>query len=226
MSRERARAPVPFETPVLPGLSYQDLFISEEEEAGLLHGVRSHQHQWKHLHNRTLQNWGGLPHIKGMLPTPLPNFLRPLCSSLVDAGVFPSAEAPNHVLVNRYEPGQGISPHEDGPAYKPRAAIVSLQAPIVMDFYRIGENTEGVGADDEPAGSVLLRPRSLLVLAGEVYTGFYHAIAERNEDDIGDTVLNAADRERRCVIRRERTSLTVRTSCKTIRNPLMPRLRR
>lgn len=32
----------------------------------------------------------------------------------------------NHVLVNEYQPGQGIMAHQDGPLYTPAVAILSL----------------------------------------------------------------------------------------------------
>lgn len=51
--------------------------------------------------------------------------------------------APNHVLVNEYQPGEGIMPHEDGPAYYPMVATVSLGAPIVLDVFKKSEEGEG-----------------------------------------------------------------------------------
>lgn len=219
--------PVPFESSELPGLLYHDDFITASAESSLLEGLQSHPHAWKHLNNRTLQNWGGLPHIKGMIATPLPAFLQPLCEQLVSAGIFTADIAPNHVLANHYLPGQGISAHVDGPAYKPCAAIVSLQAPIVMNFYsKSALEQPGVAQDAVPKASLLLRRRSLVVLRGEVYTGFFHAIAERGEDVIDDRVLNCNPEERGVLRREERLSLTVRRSCKTIRNPLLSGSRR
>lgn len=216
-----------FESAALPDLIYQDDFITLPEEFSLLKGLNAHPHAWKHLNNRTLQNWGGLPHIKGMMATPLPTFLEPLCSKLVFADIFTADIAPNHVLANRYEPGQGISPHVDGPAYKPCAAIISLKAPIVMDFYKkSGLDQPGVASDAIPSASLLLRRRSLLVLRGDAYTGFFHAIAERDEDVIDESVLNSKQEEHGVLRREERLSLTVRRSCKTIRNPLLSGVRR
>lgn len=42
---------------------------------------------------------------------------------------------PNHVLVNEYLPGQGIMPHEDGAAYRPVVATVSLGSAAVVEFW-------------------------------------------------------------------------------------------
>eukprot|EP00178_Gracilaria_changii_P025482 TRINITY_DN78504_c0_g1_i1.p1 TRINITY_DN78504_c0_g1~~TRINITY_DN78504_c0_g1_i1.p1 ORF type:complete len:233 (+),score=15.53 TRINITY_DN78504_c0_g1_i1:54-701(+) len=205
----------PFEHPTLPSLRYYDHFITRSQELQLLHDINSHHTAWKLLHNRALQNWGGLPHIRGMLPTPLPPFLQPLIRQLTEAHIFDSP--PNHVLVNRYLPGQGIHAHEDGPAYKSLAAIISLQSPIVMQFYHTAQ-TGGIGAH---AASMLLRPRSLLVMCGHVYEHMLHAIAESYVDNIDQCVLNASQQERGTSISRaERISLTVRTSCRTLRNPL------
>lgn len=47
--------------------------------------------------------------------------------------------APNHCLVNEYLNGQGILPHEDGPAYHPVVATVSLASSAVLDFYPKGD---------------------------------------------------------------------------------------
>jgi len=59
------------------------------------------------LSNRRLQNLGGLVHPKGLLQTPLPPWLHPCLERCQQTGVF-GDQAPNHVLVNSYMPGQGI----------------------------------------------------------------------------------------------------------------------
>lgn len=208
--------PEPFTHPSLPDLSYYDEYLSTAEEQQLLHAIRSHPNAWKTLRNRSLQNWGGLPHINGMLPTPLPSFLKPLIDSLHTHNIFP--DLANHVLINRYFPGQGIDPHLDGPAYKPIAAIVSLSSPILMEFYH--KSPDGTVA--ALAARLLLRPRSLLVMKGKVYHDYFHAISESTHDLIDSTVLNMLDEPLdQAIPRQERVSLTVRASCRTIKNPLL-----
>lgn len=119
-------------------------------------------------------------------------------------------------------------PHEDGPAYYPLVATVSLGAPIVLDLYekeREGEG-EGKGGTTSEEGEytriprfrILQEPRSLLVTMGRMYTEFLHGIAERmvDEDLRDETVCNwglLGQKEKflgGSYERRTRTSLTFR----------------
>ncbi|CAI5508464.1 unnamed protein product [Closterium sp. Naga37s-1] len=155
--------------------------------------------KWKNVTGRRLQNWGGVLHDKGLIAQPLPQWLQSFTSRLSAdlRSVFPSPV--NHVLVNEYQEGQGIMPHQDGPAYFPCVAILSLGLPGTMAFsphQRLLECREereggaegaGDGKDEmgqEEAGkrdlsgdalvmreSVALPPRSLLVFKDQAYTG-------------------------------------------------------
>jgi alkylated DNA repair protein alkB family protein 6 len=124
-----------------------------------------------------------------------------------DLGIFLETPhgAPNHVLINEYLPGQGIMPHEDGAAYYPLVATVSLGAPIVLDVYgkrqqescsNEGELEREAEEQDEPGGKkqecrawkqprfrILQEPRSLLITTKGMYTDFLHGIAERDRDE-------------------------------------------
>uniref|UniRef100_A0A669DCV5 AlkB homolog 6 n=1 Tax=Oreochromis niloticus TaxID=8128 RepID=A0A669DCV5_ORENI len=98
-----------------PTAYYVPDFISEDEESYLLQQVyRSPKTKWTQLSGRRLQNWGGLPHPKGMLGERLPDWLQTYCEKISSLGAF-SGKTANHVLVNEYKPGEGIMPHEDGP---------------------------------------------------------------------------------------------------------------
>ena len=71
--------------------------------------------------------------------SPAHRWLEPLLQRLaVDTQVFGPEQAPNHVLLNAYGPGQGIMPHQDGPLYHPGVCILSLSSPTVMHFTRKG----------------------------------------------------------------------------------------
>ncbi|RWR75780.1 Oxoglutarate/iron-dependent dioxygenase [Cinnamomum micranthum f. kanehirae] len=118
----------------LPTLFYIPNFISESEESQLLHQIyHAPKSKWKALKNRRLQNWGGVVHEKGLLPQDLPPWLTAVTQRISEqTGLFPSPI--NHVLINEYLPDQGIMPHQDGPAYFPVVAILSLGSSVAMNF--------------------------------------------------------------------------------------------
>ncbi|RAH73486.1 uncharacterized protein BO66DRAFT_408825 [Aspergillus aculeatinus CBS 121060] len=138
-------------------------FISEVEEALLLQKIGTAPlPRWTHLAHRRLQTWpSALTKTNTLVASPLPSWLvSPIVTPRFDAlNIFQDAPhgAPNHVLVNEYCPGQGIMPHEDGAAYYPLVATVSLGAPIVLDL--------------------------LLVTTDGIYTDFLHGIAETDRDE-------------------------------------------
>jgi alkylated DNA repair protein alkB family protein 6 len=77
-------------------------------------------------------------------------------------------------------------PHEDGPAYYPLVATVSLAAPIVLDIYEKKVETDMVSAEQENIGPkyrILQEPRSLLITTGSLYTQYLHGIANTLRDD-------------------------------------------
>ncbi|XP_012077561.1 alpha-ketoglutarate-dependent dioxygenase alkB homolog 6 isoform X3 [Jatropha curcas] len=123
-----------FQVGHLPTVIYKPEFITESEETHLLDKIyEAPASKWKSLKNRRLQNWGGVVHEKGLLPQDLPPWLMKITQRIFEESeLFPSAI--NHVLINEYLPDQGIMPHQDGPAYFPVVAILSLGSPVVMDF--------------------------------------------------------------------------------------------
>lgn len=112
-----------------------------------------------------------------LIASPLPTWLsRPVVDRIHTLGVF--ADAPhgiNHCLVNEYLPGQGIMSHEDGGAYYPVVATVSLSGTLVLDV--VDKSVES-----PKRWRVLQEPRSLLLTTGKAYTETLHGIAEVAED--------------------------------------------
>lgn len=125
----------------------------------------------------------------------------------------------NHCLINEYLPGQGIMPHEDGDAYYPVVATVSLGGSLVLD---VTEKRGDAANSEEPPKRwrILQEPRSLLLTTGDAYTDTLHGIAEVAEDvDLSaQTVANwslLGDRQTieangGCNTRTDRISLTYR----------------
>ncbi|GJN20667.1 hypothetical protein PR202_gb08068 [Eleusine coracana subsp. coracana] len=184
----------------IPSIFYVPGFVSQDEQLQLLHHIyQAPAPKWKSLKNRRLQNWGGVVHEKGLLPQALPPWLIKITDRICQwTGLFPSAI--NHVLINEYHPDQGIMSHQDGPAYYPVVAILSLASPVVIDFtphqrLRGQEHTdaqnlqsnelqtpammesngshelEGTSESDPTSSSLLLMPGSLLIFKDQAYTG-------------------------------------------------------
>jgi len=136
-------------------------------------------------------------------------------------GVFEGTkhEEPNHCLVNEYQPGRGIMPHEDGEAYEPVTATISLGAVGVLELWgkerreeeaekeKVSEDTDedtnahstAAARQKQPRWRILQEERSLLVTRGGAYTELLHGIAETDRDERLREVVNwdmVADKER------------------------------
>ena len=144
--------------PGLPDtLSYIPNFITPEEEQQLLASIHAQpKPKWTHLTHRRLQaHPSALSATNTLLAAPLPDWLTSVIPRMHALTIWADAlhGGPNHVLINEYRPGEGIMPHEDGPAYHPVVATVSLGAPIVLDIF---EKREGAS---EKRWRVLQEPR-------------------------------------------------------------------
>lgn len=184
----------------VPTVYYVPDFITDSEQDQILTNIyRAPVSKWKSLKNRRLQNWGGAVHEKGLIAQDLPAWLTRITQRISDESRFPSAI--NHVLINEYLPNQGIMPHQDGPAYFPVVAIVSLGSPVVMDFSphsgltlctntfrnNIEDKVSDRGAQEAENDtllenhypfSVALMPRSLLIFKDKAYSDYLHGIKD------------------------------------------------
>lgn len=183
--------------------------------------------RWRQLTKRRLQTWPSDLTKDTLLESPLPVWLIqpiidrilscPLSPNNVDCNIFTESphKGPNHVLINEYLPGQGISPHKDGAAYYPAVCTVSLGSSLCLNLY--GSKEDGT-IESEPRWRILQEPRSLLIISGELYTNYLHGIEEITEDvNLSlDTVTNwqllgsSAKLDSGQSVRQTRTSLTYR----------------
>ena len=120
-----------------------------------------------------------------MMEEEVPRFVNQVFGSLIESGVFPEDEPPNHILINAYSCGQGIAPHQDGPLYKPLVAILSLDGPALLQFWPPRRDEDGAAlapdlnstsATREPSTSILCQPNSLVVFCGDAYETHWHGI--------------------------------------------------
>ena len=77
------------------------------------------------------------------------------------------------LLVNEYQPGQGITAHVDSPRFSGTVVSLSLGSSCVMEFTQRGSTEKHV---------LLLEPRSALVLSEAARTEWQHAIPKRKND--------------------------------------------
>lgn len=146
-----------------------------------------------------------------MIAETIPPWLQNVIDSVNSLNVFDKPA--NHVLLNEYKPGQGIMPHLDGDLFYPTITTVSLQSHTVLNFYDPLTN-EGDDSSFEKRKrfSVLVEPRSLLVLRDEMYHKYLHGIDEVDADLIDESVIFGKKESRQ---RGTRISLTIRHVPKT-----------
>lgn len=73
-------------------------------------------------------------------------------------------------------------PHEDGPAYWPVVATVSLGGSLILDLYD-KKDGEAVGVDTKPRYRIFQEPGSLLITRGTAYDTLLHGIAGKHVDE-------------------------------------------
>jgi len=114
----------------------------------------------------------------------LPDWLMDYCQRLYADGHLP--KIPDQVIINEYQPGQGIVPHVDCvPCFEETIASISLGSPCVMEFTH--------PATSEKVAH-MLEPRSLLIFSGEARYQWKHGIAARKTDKYAGQVIQRGRR--------------------------------
>lgn len=176
------------------GLTYIRNFISVSEQNSLLEKIDSEL--WLTELKRRVQHYGyKYDYAKhqinnAMYIAPLPDWSLAVAKRLQQNY---SPTLPDQVIVNEYEPGQGIANHTDcKTCFKDTIISLSLGSPCVMDFTNPKKNLKK---------SLLLEPRSLIILKGEARYEWAHGIAKRKSDNFQGQIFK----------RTRRISLTFRT---------------
>ncbi|XP_044494262.1 alkylated DNA repair protein ALKBH8 homolog [Mangifera indica] len=115
----------------------------------------------------------------------------------------------DQLIVNVYQPGEGICAHVDLMRFDDGIAIVSLESSCVMHFTRVreGSSTGKRETEDPPAEKVpvYLTPGSLVVMSGEARYHWKHEITRKPGFQIWQgEELN----------QKRRTSITLRKLCR------------
>ena len=162
---------------VIEGFGYIEDYINENEHDQLLYQID--KNQWLADLKRCVQHYGFKYDYKArkvnrdMRIGQLPDWLQKLGRKLYEDGHMPVE--PDQVIVNEYEPGQGISSHIDcEPCFANMIVSLSLGSACVMDFTNKRDKTKKI--------PVWLAPRSIIVLKDEARYEWLHGIAPRKSD--------------------------------------------
>lgn len=156
------------DVPLVPGLQYLPGYVTEAEERDLVAAIDDMP--WNTEWRRRRQPYG-VGYGSGGDSPPIPEWGCRLSDKLFADGV--TARPFDQMLVNEYTPGQGISSHRDYAPFGRTVVSLSLLSPCVMDFrHPLAGRKE----------SLLLEPRSLLVLSETARYDWVHGIAPRKGD--------------------------------------------
>lgn len=178
----------------VPGLTYIPDYISLDEQNLLLSIID--QQEWSTKSKRRVQHYGYQYDYKnGLLASSsylgaLPNWLQNIAKRLESDRL--TAKVPDQVIINEYQPGQGIINHIDCiPCFGRTIISLSLASPCIMNFTH---------AHTSEQLSILLLPGSLIVMQKAARYEWQHGITARKIDSYQD----------REITRKRRVSLTFR----------------
>lgn len=106
-----------------------------------------------------------------------------------------------------------------------KTAILSCELCIVYNPFFFFKFQDSTSFEDRYLTSVLLQPRSLILVCDDMYKTYLHGIEERTTDNVTDKVVNLSQCEGisigETLSRKTRISLTIRHVPKTIKNKLI-----
>ena len=158
------------------GLTYLENYISEDEADRLVQEIDAAP--WRTDLKRRVQHYGYRYDYKARQARredylgPLPELFQGLAERLTAEGHFETV--PDQVIINEYQPGQGISAHIDcQPCFGDTIASLSLLSACVMRF---------ASQIHSQQLELHLQSASLLVLKGDARHMWTHAIPARKTD--------------------------------------------
>ena len=169
-----------------------------EKEEGWSDSLRRKTIHYGYNYDYTIRE----PHTRPLIPMPPPpQWLACIANVLHKSGLL--RQYPNQIIINAYEPGQGIGHHRDhSPIFDSDIASLSLGSGCEMlftppNYYK--DKKKGLSTAD-PAG-VYLQPGSLVFFRGDARYKWHHEIISRKSDVVDD----------KRVKRSRRISITFRT---------------
>jgi alkylated DNA repair dioxygenase AlkB len=167
--------------PRIPGLLYYPQYIDAEQESELVTAIDAEP--WDTTWKRRRQPYGAMYGKQNESRRKIPSWANFLVDRLYAEGL---SERPfDQMLVNEYFPGQGIALHKDYEPFDRTVVSLSLLSACVMNFRHATSRREE---------SILLEPRSLLVLSDSARYEWLHGIANRKRDRWEGALIHRARR--------------------------------
>ncbi|MCC7449354.1 MAG: alpha-ketoglutarate-dependent dioxygenase AlkB [Anaerolineae bacterium] len=158
----------------VPGLHYVPNYLNQTDQARLIAVIE--QQPWLSDLKRRVQHYGyRYDYTRRTVDSSaylgvLPDWAAPLAERLHHDHWI--AQPPDQLIVNEYQPGQGIAAHVDCvPCFGDTILSISLGSPCVMLF-----------ACADQRVPVLLEAGSLVVMQGAARYGWKHSIPARKSD--------------------------------------------
>lgn len=160
----------------ISGLTYVPNFITKLEENNFIRSINAEP--WLSDIKRRVQHYGYKYSYKfraidySMFLGQLPNWASPMAHRLHTEKYIDIV--PDQLIINEYEPGQGIANHVDcEPCFGDTIISISLGSPCLMDF---------INVKTKKKVEIFLEQGSLVALTGEARYNWTHGIAQRKSD--------------------------------------------
>ncbi len=145
------------------GLYYQPNFITSEEEQFILEQIPKSQVRTCAERNNIWRYGSSVPYSSHMASKTIPKYLEDLCERLVTTERL--TLKPDSVTINEYLKNQVIKAHIDSPTSGEIISIISLLSEATINF-----------KFQKQQHSVVLGPRSLVQMQGEIRNKWMHEI--------------------------------------------------
>lgn len=172
----------------IPGLEYVEAYLDAAAEQHLIAALDAAE--WLTSLSRRVQHYGYRYDYEARSVSPesylgpLPPWLATLADRLQVEGRF--SVRPDQVIINEYQPGQGISAHVDCvPCFTETIASLTLGAGCVMQFVPTAK-LRARSSDLPKSVAQWLAPRSLVVLKDVARYDWKHAIPARQSDIVDE----------------------------------------
>ena len=174
------------------GLKTMQGYLSEEEQNEILEELSNYE--FSQYIGKTCLEFGH--NYSLLIDNPTSEFIPPKLQSLADRlvkdGVLKEEEKSNHILVNRYSPGQGIPTHVDDNWWTDGIVSITLLAGSAIEFKRQRKNPyykqypnlekKYQGNNILECGTGYFDPGSLFAMHGESRYAYGHEIKRREKD--------------------------------------------